>query len=74
MEEIHDHTPFEEGYGVGFSWWDTTKGLQGLWCINTNPKGCDLQNALSGFGPKWDGKQLVVEMEFPAQRQDVVLA
>ena len=65
MEEIHDHTPFEEGYGVGFSWRDTTKGLQGLWCINTNPKGCDLRDALSGFGPKWDGKQLVVEMEFP---------
>lgn len=41
------------------------EGVTGLWCINTNPKGCDLQNALSGFGPKWDGKQLVVDMEFP---------
>lgn len=64
MEEIHNHTPFEEGFGAGFSWWDSTKGLQGLWCTNTNPQGCDFQYALSGFGPKWDGKQLVVDMEF----------
>jgi len=65
MEEIHDHTAFEEGYGLGLSWWDKTKGLQGLWCINTNQQGCDLQNVQSGFGPKWDGRQLVVDMEFP---------
>ena len=71
MEEIHDHTPFEEGYGVGFSWWDSTKGLRGLWCINTNPQGCDLENALSAFGPKWDGKQLVVDMEFPRNGKEL---
>lgn len=65
MEEIHDHTPGGEEFGVGFSWWDKSKGLQGLWCVNTNPQGCDLQSAFGGFSPKWDGKQLVIHTEFP---------
>jgi hypothetical protein len=65
MEEIHDHTPGGEQFGVGFSWWDKSKGLQGLWCVNTNPQGCDLQSTLGGFSPKWDGKQLVIHTEFP---------
>jgi hypothetical protein len=65
MEEIHDYAPSGEQFGVGFSWWDRTKGLRGLWCINANPQGCDLQSAVSGFGPKWDGRQLVIDMEFP---------
>jgi hypothetical protein len=43
IEEIHDHTPSGEQFGVGFSWWDRTKGLRGLWCVNSNPQGCDKQ-------------------------------
>ena len=64
-EEVHDHTPSGEEFGVGFSWWDRTKGLQGMWCVNTNPQGCDIQGAASGLGPKWYGKRLVIEAEFP---------
>jgi hypothetical protein len=48
------------------------KGLRGLWCVNTNPQGCDLQSAVSGFGPKWDGKQLVIHTEFPRDGKNFV--
>jgi hypothetical protein len=60
MEEVHDRTPSAETFAVGFTWWDKTKGFQGIWCINTNPKGCVFNGAL-----KWDGKQLVYDTEFP---------
>jgi hypothetical protein len=65
MEEIHDEGTAGKSFGLALSWWDHSKGIQGIWCDGANPKGCDLQSATSGFGPKWDGKQLVVDMEFP---------
>jgi hypothetical protein len=64
MEEAH-YSGADTEIGLALSWWDKDKGLQGLWCEYHNPQGCDLQGAVSGFGPKWDGKQLVVDTEFP---------
>ena len=62
IEEVHDHTPNWESFGLALTWWDKSKGFQGMWCVDSNPKGCDQPG--SGFGPKWDGKQLVIENEF----------
>lgn len=61
MEEIHDHGPPGESFGFALSWWDKDKGLQGMWCADENPKGCDLNpNTVL----KWDGKQFVFDTQF----------
>jgi hypothetical protein len=63
MEEVHEHSPAGESFGLAVAWWDQSKrAFNGIWCINTNPRGC----VLTGPGSMtWDGKQQVVENEFP---------
>ncbi len=31
MEEVNDHGPTGESFGLALSWWDKDKGLQGMW-------------------------------------------
>jgi len=65
MEEEDNHSPLGEFFLVGFMWWDsTTKSFRGMDCTSGNPHGCDVQGSLKGVSLKWDGKQLVVDMNF----------
>jgi len=63
MEEVHDHGPTGESFGLALSWWDRDKGFQGLWCENHNPQGCAIGRDVNGSF-KWDGKQQIVDNEF----------
>ncbi len=63
MEEAHEHSPSGETFGLAVVWWDKTENaFNGIWCINTNPHGCRLEGPGS---MTWDGKQQVVQNEFP---------
>jgi hypothetical protein len=63
LEEYHSNTPVGELFGFGLIWWDQTKSLQHMWCININPTGCEMFPPPPRSGPKWDGKQLVIDTE-----------
>lgn len=63
MEEVHDHGPAGNEYGLALVWWDKDKGFQGLWCEGHNPQGCAINRDVNGSF-KWDGKQQVVDNEF----------
>lgn len=63
LEEYHSQTPGGEIFGLALTWWDRAKGFQGTWCEHRNPKGCDINPGAPD--PKWDGKQLVIDTEFP---------
>jgi hypothetical protein len=63
LEEYHSKTPMGELFGFGLIWWDHAKGLQHMWCINVNPGGCEMFPPPPRPGPKWDGKQLVLDTE-----------
>jgi hypothetical protein len=63
LEEYHSQTPIGELFGFGLVWWDETKGLQHMWCMNLYPTGCEMFPGPPLPGPKWDGKQLVVDTE-----------
>jgi hypothetical protein len=63
LEVYHSKTPAGELFGSGVLWWDQTKGLQHLWCINLYPTGCEMFPAPPQPGPKWDGKRLVIHIE-----------
>jgi len=65
MEEEHISGPIGEVYLVAFHWWDkNTHSLRGMLCNNSVPAACDL-NSYSNSSLKWDGKQLIIDMEFP---------
>jgi hypothetical protein len=65
MEEEHVRAPSEEMFLVAFHWWDkTTNKLRGMLCNNSGPAACDF-NTYSNSSLNWDGKQLVIDMEFP---------
>jgi hypothetical protein len=63
LEEYHAQTPIGELFGFGIVWWDSTRELQHLWCINVNPTGCEMFPGPPLPGPKWDGKQLLIDTE-----------
>ena len=63
LEEYHSKTPIGELFGFGLIWWDKTKGLQHMWCININPTGCEMFPGPPRTGPQWDGKQFVIDTE-----------
>jgi len=67
LEDYHSKTPAGELFGTGIVWWDQSKGLQHIWCINVYPTGCQMFPPPPQPGPKWDGKQLVIQFE---QEQD----
>jgi len=62
-EEYHSKTPAGELFGFGVIWWDESKGLQHLWCINIYPTGCEMFPPPPQPGPQWDGKRLVLHLE-----------
>lgn len=58
MEEEHTNTPAGEQFRVAFVWWDSARGLRGLWCVNTNPNGCDVEAAVApDYRCIWNGKE-----------------
>ena len=63
IEEYHSQTPMGELFGFGIVWWDVARELQHLWCINVNSGGCEMFPGPPLPGPKWDGKQLVIDTE-----------
>jgi hypothetical protein len=69
LEEYHSKTPAGELSGVGIIWWDATKGLQHMWCINVYPTGCEMFPPPPQPGPQWDGKRLVLHVESEANGQ-----
>jgi hypothetical protein len=71
-EEYRSQTPAGELLGFGVIWWDATKGLQHLWCINLNPTGCEMFPGPPQPGPAWDGKQLVLHVESERDGKRVV--
>lgn len=65
MEEEHVHWQAGEMFLIAVHWWDkTTKSLRGMLCNNSGPAACDF-NSYSNSSLKWDGKQLVIDMQFP---------
>ena len=70
IEEYRSQTPGGETFGLALTWWDRVKGFQGTWCVHTNPKGCDIDPGAPG--PKWDGKQLIIDTEFAREGKKFV--
>jgi hypothetical protein len=65
MEEEHVRGSSGEMFLIAFHWWDkTTNSLRGMLCNNSGPAACDF-NTYSNSSLKWDGKQMVIDMEFP---------
>jgi hypothetical protein len=71
-EEYRSQTPAGELFGFGVIWWDATKDLQHLWCINLNPTGCEMFPGPPQPGPTWGGKQLVLHVESERDGKRVV--
>jgi hypothetical protein len=63
LEEYRAETPAGPLFGFGIIWWDPSKGLQHMWCINIYPDGCEMFPAPPQPGPQWDGKRLVLHVE-----------
>lgn len=70
IEELHDRGAAGETFGLALIWFDREKGLQGIWCENSNPNGCDRKNALKS---SWNGRQLMVDLEFERDGKPIVL-
>ncbi len=65
MEEEQVRGSIGDVFLVAFHWWDNnTHSLRGMLCNNSGPATCDL-NSYSNSSLKWDGKQLIIDMEFP---------
>jgi hypothetical protein len=72
IEEYHSTTPAGELFGSGILWWDASKGLQHLWCINVYPSGCQMFPPPPQAGPQWDGKRLFIHLESEEQGKKMV--
>ena len=56
MEDYHSKGGMGAFAGHGVFWWDDkAQGYRSVWCDNTTPSGCSVEN---GVG-KWEGDQLV---------------
>jgi len=65
MEEEHVQAPFGEVFLFALHWWDkSTNSLRGMLCNNSGPATCNVDSYFNS-SLKWDGKQLVIEMQFP---------
>ena len=72
MEEEHVRTPSEEMFLMAFHWWDkTSNSLRGMLCNNSGPAACDF-STYSNSSLKWDGKQLMIDMEFPRGEKKMI--
>ena len=63
IEEYRTKMPAGELLGFGVIWWDQTRNLQHLWCININPGGCEMFPPPPRPGPQWNGQSLVIDTE-----------
>jgi hypothetical protein len=72
LEDYHSKTPSGELFGFGVLWWDQTRGLQHMWCINVSPTGCEMFPAPPQPGPQWDGQQLIIHIEGEQEGKKVV--
>lgn len=65
MEEEHVQGPFGEVFLFALHWWDkSTNSLRGMLCNNSGPAACNVDSYYNS-SLKWDGKQLVIDMQFP---------
>ena len=65
MEEEDIRAPFGEMFVFAIHWWDeSTKSLRGMLCNNSGPAACNVES-YSNSTLKWDGKQLIIDMQFP---------
>jgi hypothetical protein len=65
MEEEHVQAPFGEVFVFALHWWDkSTNSLRGMLCNNSGSAACDVDSYYNS-SLKWDGKQLVIDMNFP---------
>jgi hypothetical protein len=72
MEEEHASTPDGEMFLVAIHWWDrSTNSLRGMLCNNAGPAACNVDSYFNST-LKWDGKQLVIEMQFPQGEKKMV--
>ncbi len=60
IEEYHSKGSAGETFGLSLTWWDDkAQRYQSLWCVNSNPQGCQ-----TGFTLNWEGDELVISSEF----------
>lgn len=65
MEEERIRAGGRESYIFALHWWDrSTNSLRGMLCNNSGPAACNVDSYFHS-ALKWDGKQLVVDLEFP---------
>ncbi len=65
MEEEHFRTPQGEVFLFALHWWDkSTNSFRGVLCNNSGPAACDVDTYYHS-SLKWDGKQFVIDLEFP---------
>src|SRR5215469_227449 len=65
MEEERIHQSSGEVYLFALHWWDnSTNSLRGMLCNNSGPAACNV-DTYANSTLKWDGRQLVIEMQFP---------
>lgn len=66
IEEYHSKNPAGETFGLSLAWWDDkAQRYQSLWCVNSNPQGCQ-----TGFTLAWEGNKIVVTSEFERDGKD----
>jgi hypothetical protein len=63
LEEYRAQTSAGRLFGLGIYWFDASRGLQHMWCINTYSDGCEMFPPQPQPGPQWDGKTLVLHFE-----------
>jgi len=63
IEEYRAQTPAGQLFGLGIIWFDNSRGLQHMWCINVYPDGCEMFPPPPQQGPQWDGRTLVLHLE-----------
>jgi hypothetical protein len=72
IEEEHVTGPDQELFLTAFQWWDkSTNSLRGLLCNNFGPASCDV-NSYFNSKLQWDGKQLIIDMQFPQGEKKMV--
>lgn len=65
MEEELIRAGGKESYVFALHWWDkSTNSLRGMLCNNSGPAACNVDTYFHS-SLKWDGKQLVIDLEFP---------
>jgi hypothetical protein len=65
LEEEHGDTPSGKFFLLALHWWDSrTNSFKGMLCNNSGPGACNVDSYFNS-AINWDGKQLVIDMDFP---------